>query len=372
MISNLIIKYLNGEASEAEISQIYDWIDRSESNKNEFIAMKKTWAMMPFLDENTQQEWEKLQLKIPKNKTFNPSHIFKYAAIIMLFVAIGSLIYNRLAPAPSVPKDIVLEIQDQNRSIKLNAKNQDLFYNSDKVIAKHTENELVYNTKTTSQPLSYHTLNIPFGKTFKVILSDSSVVYLNSGSVFKYPKQFGSHSNRNVFLQGEAYFEIKKDEKHPFTVSSESINIQVLGTKFNVNAYANNPEIACVLVEGSVKLSEVENSKNALLLTPNQKGTWLPASKTFASKSVKTTTYISWIKNELIFEAARFSEISKKLERSFDVKIDNDYPYLETQEFTGTINTKTSNIENILDLLSIDTPFEYTKVGSVIKISNTH
>ena len=372
MISKLIIKYLNGEASEDEIAQIYAWIDLSESNKKKFISYKKTWAMIPDLDENLNSDWEKIQLNIPKNRSLKVARSFKYAAALIVFLAIGKLTYNLFSNNTMEPKDIVLEMQDQNKSIKLNTRNQSLPYKKDKVIVTQTEHELVYETKTTLQPISYHTLTIPFGKTFKVILSDSSVVYLNSGSVFKYPKQFGTHDNRNVFLQGEAYFEIKKDEEHPFTVNSEGINIQVLGTKFNVSAYANNQEISCVLVEGSVKLSEQKNTKNTLLLAPNQKGTWMPTSKSFASKSVKTALYTSWVKNELIFEAVPFSEISKKLERSFDVTIENNYPYLETQKFTGTINTKTSSIENILDLLSIDTPFEYTKNGTIIKISNIH
>lgn len=369
MISNLITKYLNGEASEEEIAQIYEWIDISESNKNEFIDLKKTWAMLPVSDEHLEAEWEKLKIKKSENKPFKIVSILKYAAILILLVTISKLTWNRYSLESVEPKDIVLEIEDQNISIKLNRKNQNLLQDSQKVIATHNENELIYETQTTSQPISYHTLNIPYGKTFKVVLSDSTVVHLNSGTTFKYPKQFGTNSNRDVYLQGEAYFEVHKDKKHPFMVSCNGINIQVLGTKFNVNAYANNEEISCVLVEGSVKLSEQGNIENNMLLIPNQKGTWHPNSKTFISKLVTTNLHTSWLRNELNFEAAHFSEISKKLERSFDVTIENNNSFLENQEFTGTINTKTSSIEDILDLLSIDTPFEYTKKENIIKIN---
>lgn len=369
MILNLISKYLNGEASNEEIAEIYRWIESSQANKNEFIALKKIWVMTAVTQVDLKTEWKLIQQKKSIKKPFKIITLFKYAAVLVTLTVISALSWNAFFKGPTRVNEIVLEIEDQNRAIKLqNIKT--VFSTSENIITKHNNDELVYQNKSTSKPLSYHNLKIPNGKTFKVTLSDSTVVYINSGTTLKYPKQFGNSSSRQVFLEGEAYFEVKKDSKRAFLVSTNGISVEVLGTKFNLNTYEKNNEISCVLVEGSVKIYEDENTNNKSLLLPNQKATWYPNSKTLISKEVNSASYTAWMRNELIFNAVHFSAISKKLERIFNVEIKNNNTFLENQTFTGTINTKTSGLENILDLLSIDTPFEYKKEGSIITISN--
>jgi ferric-dicitrate binding protein FerR (iron transport regulator) len=134
-----------------------------------------------------------------------------------------------------------------------------------------------------------------------------------------------------------------------------------------VNAYPDNTNYSCVLVEGSVKIS---NTNNNSLLIPNQKANWNSTDKKFKLENVNTDLYTSWVDGELILESAHFSEISKKLERAFNVKIINNNKVLESQEFSGTINFKTLSLENILDLLKFDTYFEYTIEDNQIIITN--
>src|SRR5690606_36367432 len=119
---------------------------------------------------------------------------------------------------------------------------------------------------TNSDKLAYNTLKIPFGKKFRLQLSDGTMVHINSGSTLKYPIKFIAGENRQVYLDGEAFFDVAKDKKHPFIVNADNLNVRVLGTHFNVSNYPEDAVTDVVLVEGSVGMyrsnEEFDASKN--------------------------------------------------------------------------------------------------------------
>ena len=370
MILNLITKYLNGDATEKEVELIFEWIDASENNKKEFIALKKAWALTEFSNTNKDIAWKAIQKNISKTKPSKYKTWIKYAAILVLFISIGRLAWINNNQDQNLEQNNTIVLEIESNSIQLDSLIQHVTDQSGEVIAEQNNNEIIYKTSKTSAPIEYHTLNIPLGKTFKVTLSDGTKVYLNSGTTFKYPKQFSNNSNRLVYLTGEAFFEVKEDKANPFVVNINDIAVKVLGTKFNVNAYPENSKTSCVLVEGSVQVYNLNNSNNNALITPNHKATWNPASKVFNLKQVNTDLYTAWIHGEIILDSAHFSSFSKKLERAFNVKIINNNSLLEAQEFSGTINFKTSSLADILDLLKFDTYFEYSIEDNQIIISN--
>ncbi|OAD46757.1 FecR family protein [Polaribacter atrinae] len=369
MVSKLITKYLNNEASEKEVALIFKWIEASSSNKKEFIALKKTWALTSVSEHTPKKDWQEVQKKIRKTKPLQYKNWLKYAAAIIVFISIGKFYWDssNVNNKQIEENSIVLLTEDKDNSIKIKYDQENILSSSGKVIAEHNKDEIIYKKASTTSPTIYHTLNIPLGKTFKVKLSDRTTVHLNSGTTFKYPKQFSTDGNRLVYLQGEAFFEVEKDANRPFIVNIDDVDVKVLGTKFNVSAYSNTTNYSCVLVEGSV---DVSNANYNSLLIPNEKASWNSLSQQFKIEKVDTNLYTSWIHGEYILEASHFSEISKKLERAFNVKIINNNKLLESQEFSGTINFKTSTIENILDLLKFDTYFEYTIKDNQIIISS--
>lgn len=368
MISNLIITYLNGNATEEEVKLIFEWIDASQANKEEFIALKKAWILSANTNSDQKLAWKNLKNKINKTKPKKYKAWFKYAALLILCLAIGKITSTLLNKEEQQPNAIVLETKDTSIKIELNKAH--VTTAQGQVIAKQNNNEIIYKPEQTTKPLEYHTLKIPLGKTFKVTLSDGTKVHLNSGTTFKYPKQFSQNSNRLVYLEGEAFFEVESDKSRPFIVNINNIGIEVLGTKFNLNSYPERKATECVLVEGSVKAFSLNQTSNNVLLTPNHKASWHDASNTFKLNKVDTNLYTSWIYGEIILESAHFSSFSKKLERAFNVKIINNNTLLEEQEFSGTINFKTSSLEDILDLLKFDTFFEYRTKDNQIIISN--
>ena len=105
------------------------------------------------------------------------------------------------------------------------------------MVGNQNGNKIVYDTETTLEKLVYNTIKIPYGKRFELQLSDGTIVHLNSGTTLKYPVKFIASGNRQVFLDGEAFFDVAKDKTHPFVVNADNLNVRVLGTHFNVSNY---------------------------------------------------------------------------------------------------------------------------------------
>jgi len=365
MISEILTKYLSNEATEQEIQTLFEWIDASEENKKEFIAAKKSCVMTSLSDLNSISETSVIQLKT-RNKVFK---YLKFAAVFLVLLGLGKLAFNYNQKA-NYSKEIVLELAD-GRSEFITKNNQTkIVNNKGDLIARKFPNQITYFGKVHDQEVVYNTLKVPYGKKFKLQLSDGTVVSLNSGTTLKYPEQFGLNTKRNVYLTGEAFFEVAKDKTHPFIVHANHIQVEVLGTKFNVSAYPENPTVNSTLIEGSIKLAEAENKSNTVLIVPNQMATWQNNSKKITTKFVDTSIYSAWTKGDIAFKDTPFSTIAKIIERTYDVKIINENSDLARQSFTGSIKISESSVENILELLKRDTPFNYAVKENTITITN--
>lgn len=241
------------------------------------------------------------------------------------------------------------------------------------VVVSQQGTSLNYIGNEVNNTLVYNTLNIPHGKRFDLILSDGTKVMLNSGSSIKYPVQFLPGNNRKVFLMGEAYFEVAKDTEHPFVVNVDDMEVQVLGTQFNLSYYPEDREITTVLVEGSVELYKEganRNTHTTTLLRPGQKAAWRKSENKMSVHQVDTEIYTAWKEGYLLFKAAPFSKIRTQLERHFNITIEDQAKFMENQVYTATFKEET--IEEILEAFKEDTPFKYTREDSKIIITNSN
>jgi transmembrane sensor len=370
MIFELIYKYLDNEASEEEVLIVFKWIETSEENKKQFIALKKAWAFTEMSNETPEKALQEFYKKKQKKRSSKWYRFLRYAAIVLVFIALGKTATQLFVPKLNPSKEIVLELSNGNVEYISKDKTKNVIDEKGKAIAKQSQDSIVYFGHAMNDEMVYNTLKIPYGHTFKVILSDGTMVHLNAGSTLKYPQQFGTNTNRKVYLTGEAFFEVTKDKLHPFIVESNQVRIEVLGTKFNLSAYPDEKQIQTVLVEGSVRFSENANQKNSTILSPNHAATWNDSSNKFVTETVDVDLFTAWVQGELIFKDASFGSICKRMERAFDVTIVNSNSNLVTQKFTGTIKIKESKVEDILDLLKLDTPFKYSKKDGIIKITN--
>ena len=376
MIQELVYKYLQNEASEEEVLQVLDWIEKSEENKVALLELKKIWLLT---EANSAAknifDWNQLKKQLPTQKPqFSLKKLGYVASFAIVFATLGYFFTKTSSPEiknnTNFENVIVLEKSTGGKEYISEKSNKIIKDEAGNVIAKQDHKELIYYKNDAIKTAVYNTIKVPFSKTFKITLSDGTVVHLNAGTTFTYPEQFvASENSRKVSLKGEAYFEVFKDKAKPFIVEANEVSVEVLGTTFNVSNYQEDDFINCVLTEGSVRLSEKINPENSILLEPNTKATWQKEKKFFTKKSVKTTKYTAWTQGELIFEQETFNSIAKKMERYYNIKINNNYPFLASQEFTGTIKIKEAAVEDILELFKLDTPFNYTIENGIIEIT---
>ena len=216
------------------------------------------------------------------------------------------------------------------------------------------------------QPTSLQTVST-MAETRNVILPDGSSVLLNRHSSLSYPKRFKS-DNREVQLTGEAYFEVSKDQKHPFIVQTEHINVQVLGTHFNVDAYRNNPEVKTTLLTGSVAVSNKSNSVR-MILKPNEIAIYNKVEEKLTRKVLENAEdEISWRQGEFIFDDLPLQEIARELSNSFGATIQIADTTLQNYRITARFRDG-EDLATILSVLHNAGYFNYSQNNKQIIIT---
>jgi ferric-dicitrate binding protein FerR (iron transport regulator) len=189
-------------------------------------------------------------------------------------------------------------------------------------------------------------LVIPYGNQSRVVLSDNTVVWLNAGSRLVYPTHFREKS-REVLLIGEAFFEVAKNPDQPFVVKASGLDIRVLGTKFNVSAYAEDNVVQTVLNEGSVALrrSGAKFYEKDLVISPNQMASFDKTSNDTKVSNVSATAYSLWTKGLISFDEVNFSRVIRQIERFYNVSIQFSDQQKMAMRISGKLDLKRSKDE---------------------------
>lgn len=293
--------------------------------------------------------------------------------------------------------------EDESIKISLKSPKRNILYSFSKYAAIFltilTASWLTYRLYTDMNDLTgdvYNEYSVPYGSKSSLILPDGSKILLNSGSKIKYSDDF-IKKERIVFLEGEAFFDVKSVKKMPFTVKTSDLNIKVFGTKFNVKSFKEEGNVQTTLVSGSIAVEKVDKNGNIvqnIKLKPNQIFTYLKSDDKFLlrtsekpkseeivktnntspdpeisiepviSQSIELAT--SWTDNKLTFRADSINELISKLQRWYDVEITLKNNHLNKSTFTGTFDNET--IEQALKALKLTTNFSYTIDKNKIKI----
>ncbi|WP_106793183.1 FecR family protein [Aquimarina sp. Aq78] len=370
---NQILKYLNNEMSERELIEFKKLLN-DEENLNEFkkYIITDHYIQLGKNDFDNQKasslfqkqiQSTKSRTKIRKNRINN---YLKYAAVFVGLIISATLYYNNtFFGTDSTLNEVTLQLSDGSlETIQENELFKEIKNNDGTVVGVQEKGKIVYqnekNNIAEAKP-SINTLKVPYGRKFQLELSDGTIVHVNAGSTLKFPVRFIAGQVREVELSGEAYFEVARNEEAPFIVSTNGIKTEVLGTKFNVSSYTDDPFSEVVLVEGSVgvfKNKERFNKDTDQILKPNQKASLLKSGQNLDISTVKTENYTAWVDGILLFKNESFENIIKKLERSYDKKITINYPKIKKEKFTGQFDVE--NIEDVLKTFKSNTFFNFT------------
>jgi len=191
----------------------------------------------------------------------------------------------------------------------------------------------------------------------KVILPDDTEVILNSDSRLTFSKNSFSHHHRNVKLDGEAMFSVTHDKKHPFLVDVSVGQIKVLGTKFNVRSYPNEEKTEATLIEGSVEISSKE-TKEVIRIKPDEQASISRKNGSLSVAQVNVDDFIMWKDGWLQFQSMPLKEITRLLERHYNVKITIQNDNLNNALFTGRFN-EDEGLENIISVIQLYCKYKY-------------
>jgi len=227
-------------------------------------------------------------------------------------------------------------------------------------------------------------LKVGNGGRSKLILSDGTVVWLNAGSRLYYPDVF-TGSRREVTLEGEAFFDVAKHVDMPFLVHAGQLTIKVLGTRFDVKAYRDEPAVSTTLISGKVQVMMDREPDKKIVLSPNEKLTVMnavPETHAALDREENALHYqvqgvpkagddslpeTAWIDNRLAFSNETFEEVARMLERRYDVQIDITDMQLKEAHLSGVFEKET--IQQVLDILKMTTKFKYSIEGKKVRLT---
>jgi ferric-dicitrate binding protein FerR (iron transport regulator) len=173
---------------------------------------------------------------------------------------------------------------------------------------------------------------VPNGETWSLILPDSSTVQLNSGSILVYPQHFGK--TRNVYLNGEAYFSVVHKDKQPFIVTASDLEIEVLGTVFNVSSYIDSENSSATLEQGKISVRLKNSVHSPVILTANERLTYNRISGLTEKQTVEVDKITAWTKGNILVQGMSMDEIAKIIERKYALKVYLNLSRYENEKIT--------------------------------------
>lgn len=381
-LAHLVVKKINGTISKEEERTFAKWFHQSEENQKIFLRLEKLEERGVDISEmvnlDSESAWgrvlDKYEARVKvKYRSSMLRPLLRYASIFVGVCAMGYSYFDYTSSKNMAPdmdaNTITLQLDNGEVRVLSSDGEQEITDINGTVVGTKQDNKLDYkNTKAAVEKLIYNTLKIPNGKKFEITLSDGTIVHLNSGSSIRYPVKFLKEEERRVFLVGEAFFNVSSDKAHPFIVNTSEMDVTVTGTKFNVTAYPEDNYINTVLVEGSVSLSDTGQDDNERIqLEPGYKAEWdIDSGKTNMVK-VDTDVYTSWILGRLVLKNMSFKNIVKKLERHYNVEINNNYMELNDQIFTASFDIET--IDEVLGSFAENRAFTFETNGETIIIN---
>ena len=369
-IENIILKFFNDDCSSIELEELLDFILIEEN-----YAIFKDYVNINHFATMTLNKFDKsslineLETRIKKEKRTAKIKSYKQSLLLVaaVFICVFGLSY--LADFNKIDTDSKNIILTTSSGQKVILDANEIQLKKLDGIVETKSNTLVYNKDENLETFVKNTIDVPYGKRFKLNLSDGTLVYLNSGSSLTYPVSFIDGIDREVFLSGEAFFDVSSDSLNTFKVVSTGSYVEVYGTKFNFKDYQEDNFSEVILTEGSLGVKNTISNSETIVLRPGDKAKVNYAGEGVEIKEVNTMLYTSWIDGRIIFRDENINNMITKLERIYDVVIINNNDKLNDEYINATILTETESIENVLDYLEEIYNLNYKIINNKIIIN---
>jgi ferric-dicitrate binding protein FerR (iron transport regulator) len=331
----LIARHLSGETSEAEEQKLSTWLESGDENRNQFEEFKTLWERMDKVSSiaslDIEAEWKTLESRIEREAS-GQSH-------------------------PAAPSG---EKAGKSRSM--------IFMVSRIAVAALVIIALAIGGLYTSRNMGNRTL-LTAELAEELILPDGSIVTLNSHSSLTYPKKF-KQDRRDVSLKGEGFFEVNGDPEWPFIITTAEIDIRVLGTSFNVNAYESNTEVEVVVKTGEVAVTRRGEVPKTIILKPGSKAVFDRAEEDLRLSTSIDKNYLAWKTRSFVFEDEALMDVAAALNRVYASEIIIPSDSLQEARITSTFNEQ--SLDAILNVLSATLDIEVLESGGkiILKESN--
>jgi transmembrane sensor len=396
----LLKKYTDGKASEEEVDELFFWLRKGNYDAIIHEALKKQ-AAGTVKDANYDPAyWESAIQRVLRSdpaKKETPVRTMipwrRIAVAVCFLVATGIGLYYWLparkqgetvktSPGSRFKNDVkpgkdgaILTLADGSKIILDSTANGALGMQGTVKVTK-VNGMLLYDYQTgkddkevAHQPM-YNLLSTPKGRQFQLLLPDGSKVWLNALSSIRYPTAF-VENHRTVQLTGEAYFEVAKDATKPFHVQvaarhagKEELDVQALGTQFNINAYNDEPAILATLVEGSVKLSAGNDTK---VIVPGQQGIVSSQNELIKLRMADVEQVLAWKNGYFILNGTSIQAVMRQLTRWYDVEVVYKGDF-KGDDFAGEIR-RTENLSQVLEMLELTDVVHFTVEGKTVTVS---
>lgn len=353
-----ITDYLSGNLDPEERKRFSQWLKERPERQEAFretgrTALRARWSGR-WTQTDAGKAFARVQKRLHTRRLYR--RMVQYAAVVLVAATAGIFLLRQEGTPTETPLVSTLPHPDNHRpvltlhngqSIVLSNELQQVIAGTPAIDIRQTDSARLEYTPvsdTMDSEIHYNTLSVPKGCEFSLALSDGTRIWVNAGSTLRYPERFAP-GKREVFLSGEAYFEVAPDKANPFYVTTERMQLQVLGTSFDVSAYPDDPVLTATLITGSVA-QEFENGER-VMLRPSWQSVYAVAEGTHRVQEADVDAVLAWKNGKFIARDERLEDILQRLSRWYDFQVVYTQPRLKDIRF----HIHCERYENVMDIL---------------------
>ncbi|MBC5621324.1 FecR family protein [Butyricimonas hominis] len=380
-VYELISGKLDDVLSEEEERELSGWLEADGEHRVIFDEMRRLHEQAKLLrrEFNPDVEGTLRRLKVRGGKRIGLHAWWKYAAMFVLPLGIAFALWQGLKEKKIVlhrqfgevarpgAERAVLKLFDGKTVVLDSTSGNMLIARGENVRVEVDSNRLLRysreDTVVTSREERKNELIVPRGGEYQIVLADGTQVWLNSATKLIFPQNF-TGKERRVVLSGEAFFEVARDENKPFIVETSRMDVKVLGTRFNVNAYTDNEMVSTTLVDGSVEVAS--GTQKPITLVPGEQA--YGEAGELEKREVNVRLYTSWIDGRFMFNNVELEEIAKQISRWYDVEIFFTNENVKKIRFTGGM-VKFKPLDDLIRMIESTSSVCFSVKGRTIVIS---